>query len=61
MVNYRKYISSAAVLASGFFLAQSTVSTVLYSQNYDNQKNSLNLPSPLVRWWKGLFCQQKSL
>lgn len=46
MVNFRKYISSAAVLASGFFLAQSTVSTVLYSQNYDNQKNSLNLPSP---------------
>ncbi|MET3036946.1 D-alanyl-D-alanine carboxypeptidase/D-alanyl-D-alanine-endopeptidase [Chryseobacterium sp. NRRL B-14859] len=47
MVNFRKYISSAAVLASGFFLAQSTVSTVLYSQNYDNQKNSLNLPSPV--------------
>lgn len=46
MVNFRKYISSAAVLASGLFLAQSTVSTVLYSQNYDNQKNSLNLPSP---------------
>ncbi len=47
MVNFRKYISSAAVLASGLFLAQSTVSTVLYSQNYDNQKNSLNLPSPV--------------
>ncbi|RXM53544.1 MULTISPECIES: D-alanyl-D-alanine carboxypeptidase/D-alanyl-D-alanine-endopeptidase [unclassified Chryseobacterium] len=46
MVNFRKYISSAAVLASGLFLAQSTVSTALYSQNYDNQKNSLNLPSP---------------
>ncbi|MGG5210382.1 D-alanyl-D-alanine carboxypeptidase/D-alanyl-D-alanine endopeptidase [Chryseobacterium sp. MIQD13] len=48
MVNYRKYISSVAVLASGFFLAQSTVSTVLYSQAYDNQKNSLNLPSPVT-------------
>jgi len=48
MVNFRKYISSAAVLASGFFLAQSTVSTVLYSQAYDNQKNNLNLPSPIT-------------
>ncbi|WP_426477826.1 D-alanyl-D-alanine carboxypeptidase/D-alanyl-D-alanine endopeptidase [Chryseobacterium sp. CBSDS_008] len=48
MVNFRKYISSAAVLASGLFLAQSTVSTVLYSQNYDNQKSSLNLPSPVT-------------
>ncbi|SEW31425.1 D-alanyl-D-alanine carboxypeptidase / D-alanyl-D-alanine-endopeptidase (penicillin-binding protein 4) [Chryseobacterium wanjuense] len=47
MVNFRKYISSVAVLASGFFLAQSTVSTVLYSQTYDNQK-SLNLPSPIT-------------
>ncbi|SMO32354.1 D-alanyl-D-alanine carboxypeptidase / D-alanyl-D-alanine-endopeptidase (penicillin-binding protein 4) [Chryseobacterium rhizoplanae] len=47
MVNFRKYISSAAVLASGLFLAQSTVSTVLYSQNYDSQKSSLNLPSPV--------------
>ena len=48
MVNFRKYISSAAVLASGFFLAQSTVSTVLYSQAYDNQKNNLKLPSPIT-------------
>lgn len=48
MVNFRKYISSAAVLASGFFLAQSTVSTVLYSQAYDNQKSNLNLPSPIT-------------
>ena len=48
MVNFRKYISSTAVLASGLFLAQSTVSTVLYSQNYDNQKSSLNLPSPVT-------------
>ncbi|MDP9961011.1 D-alanyl-D-alanine carboxypeptidase/D-alanyl-D-alanine endopeptidase [Chryseobacterium lathyri] len=48
MVNYRKYISGMAVLASGFFLAQSTVSTVLYSQAYDNQKNTLNLPSPVT-------------
>jgi D-alanyl-D-alanine carboxypeptidase/D-alanyl-D-alanine-endopeptidase (penicillin-binding protein 4) len=47
MVNFRKYISSVGVLASGFFLAQSTVSTVLYSQTYDNQK-SLNLPSPIT-------------
>ncbi|GEN76266.1 D-alanyl-D-alanine carboxypeptidase/D-alanyl-D-alanine endopeptidase [Chryseobacterium hagamense] len=48
MVNFRKYISSVAVLASGFFLAQSTVSTVLYSQAYENQKSSLNLPSPIT-------------
>lgn len=48
MVNYRKYISGVAVLASGFFLAQSTVSTVLYSQAYENQRNSLNLPSPVT-------------
>ncbi|KFF26253.1 D-alanyl-D-alanine carboxypeptidase/D-alanyl-D-alanine endopeptidase [Chryseobacterium vrystaatense] len=48
MVNYRKYISSAAVLASGFFLAQSTVSTVLYSQAYDSQRSTLNLPSPVT-------------
>lgn len=48
MVNFRKYISSAAVLASGLFLAQSTVSTVLYSQAYDNQRGSLNLPSPIT-------------
>ncbi|MET3538615.1 D-alanyl-D-alanine carboxypeptidase/D-alanyl-D-alanine endopeptidase [Chryseobacterium limigenitum] len=48
MVNFRKYVSSAAVLASGLFLAQSTVSTVLYSQAYDNQKSSLNLPSPIT-------------
>jgi len=48
MVNYRRYISGIAVLASGLFLAQSTVSTVLYSQSYDNQKSSLNLPSPIT-------------
>lgn len=48
MVNFRKYISSVAVLASGFFLAQSTVSTVLYSPAYDNQKTTLNLPSPVT-------------
>lgn len=48
MVNFRKYISGVAVLASGFFLAQSTVSTVLYSQAYDNQKTNLNLPSPIT-------------
>ena len=48
MINYRKYISGIAVLASGFFLAQSTVSTVLYSANNDNQKSVLNLPSPLT-------------
>ncbi len=45
MVNFRKYISGVTVLAAGFLFAQSTVSTVLYSQNYDN-KTSLNLPSP---------------
>lgn len=47
MVNFRRYISGIAVLASGFVLAQSTVSTVLYSQSYENQK-SLNLPSPIT-------------
>lgn len=47
MVNFRKYISSIAVLASGFFLAQSTVSTVLYSQDFD-KKTGLNLPSPVA-------------
>lgn len=46
MVNFRKYTSGITVLTAGFLLAQSTVSTVLYSQNYDNQKSSLNLPSP---------------
>lgn len=46
MVNFRKYISGITVLTAGFLLAQTTVSSVLYSQNYDNQKSSLNLPSP---------------
>lgn len=46
MINYRKYISGITVLATGFFLAQSTVSTVLYSPNFDSQKSGLNLPSP---------------
>lgn len=48
MVNFRKYISGVAVLATGFFLAQSTVSTVLYAPGYENQNNSLNLPSPIT-------------
>ncbi|WP_370898031.1 D-alanyl-D-alanine carboxypeptidase/D-alanyl-D-alanine endopeptidase [Chryseobacterium gossypii] len=48
MVNFRKYISGITVLATGFFFAQSTVSTVLYSQAYDNQKSTLNLPSPIT-------------
>lgn len=48
MVNFRKYISGVAVLAAGFFFAQSTVSTVLYSPGYENQNNSLNLPSPIT-------------
>lgn len=47
MVNFRKYISGIAVAASGFFLAQSTASAVLYSQSYENQKGTLNLPSPV--------------
>lgn len=46
MINYRKYISGITVLATGFFLAQSTVSTVLYSPNFESQKSGLNLPSP---------------
>lgn len=48
MVNFRKYISGFAVLASGFFLAQTPVSAVLYSQTYENQKSALNLPSPVA-------------
>ncbi|MDR6514549.1 D-alanyl-D-alanine carboxypeptidase/D-alanyl-D-alanine endopeptidase [Chryseobacterium camelliae] len=48
MVNFRKYVSGITVLATGFFFAQSTVSTVLYSQAYDNQKSTLNLPSPVT-------------
>ncbi|MEC3876786.1 D-alanyl-D-alanine carboxypeptidase/D-alanyl-D-alanine endopeptidase [Chryseobacterium salviniae] len=48
MVNFRKYISGVAVLAAGFFFAQSTVSTVLYAPGYENQNNSLNLPSPIT-------------
>jgi D-alanyl-D-alanine carboxypeptidase/D-alanyl-D-alanine-endopeptidase (penicillin-binding protein 4) len=47
MVNFRKYVSTAAVMASGFFLAQSTVSTVLYSQMYDSPRSNLSLPSPI--------------
>lgn len=46
MVNFRKYISGITVLASGLFLAQSTVSTVLYTPNTDSQK-TFNLPSPV--------------
>lgn len=49
MINFRKYISSISVLASGFFLAQTTVSTVLYSPNNDIQKAVIsNLPSPIA-------------
>ncbi|SIS32458.1 D-alanyl-D-alanine carboxypeptidase / D-alanyl-D-alanine-endopeptidase (penicillin-binding protein 4) [Chryseobacterium shigense] len=61
MVNYRKYISSVAVLASGFFLAQSTVSTVLYSQAYDNQRSTLNLPSPVTSVAEKTFLSAKEL
>ncbi|MCW3161728.1 D-alanyl-D-alanine carboxypeptidase/D-alanyl-D-alanine endopeptidase [Chryseobacterium oryctis] len=61
MVNFRKYISSVAVLASGFFLAQSTVSTVLYSQAYDNQKSSLNLPSPVTSMVEKTILSSKEL
>ncbi|KMQ67378.1 peptidase S13 [Chryseobacterium sp. FH2] len=61
MVNFRKYISSVAVLASGFFLAQSTVSTVLYSQAYDNQKSSLNLPSPITSMVEKTILSAKEL
>ncbi|WP_027378329.1 D-alanyl-D-alanine carboxypeptidase/D-alanyl-D-alanine endopeptidase [Chryseobacterium daeguense] len=60
MVNYRKYISGFAVLASGFFLAQSTVSTVLYSQAYENQK-SLNLPSPVTSMVEKTILSAKEL
>lgn len=61
MVNFRKYISSVAVLASGLFLAQSTVSTVLYSQAYDNQKTSLNLPSPITSMVEKTILSPKEL
>ncbi|SHM60488.1 D-alanyl-D-alanine carboxypeptidase / D-alanyl-D-alanine-endopeptidase (penicillin-binding protein 4) [Chryseobacterium carnipullorum] len=61
MVNYRKYISSVAVLASGFFLAQSTVSTVLYSHAYDNQRSTLNLPSPVTSVAEKTFLSAKEL
>jgi D-alanyl-D-alanine carboxypeptidase/D-alanyl-D-alanine-endopeptidase (penicillin-binding protein 4) len=61
MVNFRKYISGVAVLASGFFLAQSTVSTVLYSQAYDNQKSSLNLPSPITAMAEKAILSPKEL
>lgn len=47
MVNFRKYISSITVLASGLFLAQSTVSAVLFNTNSDSQR-PFNLPSPLA-------------
>ena len=55
MINYRKYISGITVLATGFLFAQSTVSTVLYSPNFDNQKTGLNLPSPAVAIEKALL------
>ncbi len=61
MVNFRKYISGVAVLASGFFLAQSTVSTVLYSQAYENQKSSLNLPSPITSMVEKTILSPKEL
>ncbi|MCS3868941.1 D-alanyl-D-alanine carboxypeptidase/D-alanyl-D-alanine-endopeptidase (penicillin-binding protein 4) [Chryseobacterium ginsenosidimutans] len=61
MVNFRRYISSVAVLASGFFLAQSPVSTVLYSPAYDNQKNSLNLPSPITSMVEKAILSPKEL
>ncbi|MCE3075983.1 D-alanyl-D-alanine carboxypeptidase/D-alanyl-D-alanine endopeptidase [Chryseobacterium gwangjuense] len=48
MVKFRKYISGITVLASGLFLAQSTVSTVLFSPTYDSQKSIANLPSPVA-------------
>uniref|UniRef100_UPI0025C67E99 D-alanyl-D-alanine carboxypeptidase/D-alanyl-D-alanine endopeptidase n=1 Tax=Chryseobacterium sp. TaxID=1871047 RepID=UPI0025C67E99 len=48
MLNFRKYISGITVLASGLILAQTTVSTALYSQAYENQKSNLNLPSPVT-------------
>jgi D-alanyl-D-alanine carboxypeptidase/D-alanyl-D-alanine-endopeptidase (penicillin-binding protein 4) len=48
MVKFRKYISGITVLASGLFLAQSTVSTVLFTPAYDSQKVASNLPSPVA-------------
>lgn len=54
MVNFRKYISGVTVLAAGFLFAQSTVSTVLYSQNYDN-KAGVNLPSPIAAVEKAIL------
>ncbi|PQA95320.1 D-alanyl-D-alanine carboxypeptidase/D-alanyl-D-alanine-endopeptidase [Chryseobacterium shigense] len=48
-------------MASGFFLAQSTVSTVLYSQAYDNQRSTLNLPSPVTSVAEKTFLSAKEL
>ncbi|MBQ0152363.1 MAG: D-alanyl-D-alanine carboxypeptidase/D-alanyl-D-alanine-endopeptidase, partial [Chryseobacterium sp.] len=60
MVNFRKYVSSVAVLASGFFLSQSTVSTVLYTPNVDAPKVVSNLPSPATAIEK-VFLSPKEL
>lgn len=60
MVNFRKYVSSVAVLASGFFLSQSTVSTVLYNSAVDTPKAVSNLPSPTVAIEK-VFLSPKEL
>ncbi|MFL9833241.1 D-alanyl-D-alanine carboxypeptidase/D-alanyl-D-alanine endopeptidase [Chryseobacterium terrae] len=54
MVNFRKYISGVTVFTAGLLLAQSTVSTVLYSQNSDN-KAGLNLPSPVAALEKAIL------
>ncbi|MBB4805053.1 D-alanyl-D-alanine carboxypeptidase/D-alanyl-D-alanine-endopeptidase (penicillin-binding protein 4) [Chryseobacterium defluvii] len=61
MVNFRKYISGITVLASGFFLAQSTVSTVLYTPAYENQKSTLNLPSPITSMVEKAILSPKEL
>lgn len=60
MINFRKYISSVAVLASGFFLSQSTVSTVLYTSNFEARKAVSNLPSPAAAIEK-VFLSPKEL
>lgn len=61
MVKFRKYISGITVLASGLFLAQSTVSTVLFTPTYDSQKPNLSLPSPVAAIEKTILSPKELL
>ena len=61
MVNFRKYISGITLLTAGMMFAQTTVSTVLYSQGYENQKNTYNLPSPVEAIEKAVLSPKELL